>query len=274
MSPFAILPANVIQAWPSLSPKGQAVAVAVASFMNRWGECWPSIAALGERAGLSRRYSVSLALRELGDRGLLEVERRGHHRSNVCRWAAPARSVGSKRSGPAKNAHRPREKRVVDLAKNAGQNNLTEGDQGTSLSERSKSVRADDGPSAQGDALNERDFSLFGAEAEKALGLARESGLPVERIGQHLKTMCKAMEGDNPPRVPLAYWGEVLKRNYTPRQGPPARDDMTKRTAAHRQYMTAADKKAATPDQARAAIEAAKAKLKLNRDETVPLQSR
>ena len=85
MSPLACLPPAVVDALPTLSPSAVRVAVAVASFMGKSGECWPSRTALSERSGVRKPRNIGKALRELADCGLLEVKRRCR-RSSVYRW--------------------------------------------------------------------------------------------------------------------------------------------------------------------------------------------
>ncbi len=82
---YARLPGNVLQAWPDLSPSAKAVAVALASFMDRDGECWPSREKIMERSGVRRTATVSKATTELEAQGLLSVQRRSRQ-SCIYRW--------------------------------------------------------------------------------------------------------------------------------------------------------------------------------------------
>jgi uncharacterized phage protein (TIGR02220 family) len=60
------------------------VLVAIASYANVDGEGWPSEATLAAGTDLTVR-SISAAIRALERLGVLKVERRGHHQSNVYR---------------------------------------------------------------------------------------------------------------------------------------------------------------------------------------------
>lgn len=161
MSPYATLPEAVVDAWAGLSPKAKAVAGALASFMDKGGKCWPSIAALGKGAGLGRVYSVTLALKELRDAGLVEIVRRGQHKTNLYRWSDPAQSVGSDaRQTPRKTRARPRALRVPDPANSAGENtpkNTPKNTGGDGVADRAEAATPE---GLRGLALYERDRTL------------------------------------------------------------------------------------------------------------------
>ncbi len=70
---YAYLPDALIDTWPKLSPSAKAVAVALASFMNGKGECWPGVKALLERSGLRKRQTIADAVAELERTALVNV---------------------------------------------------------------------------------------------------------------------------------------------------------------------------------------------------------
>ena len=102
MSPLACLPPVVVDALPTLSPSAVRVAVAVASFMGKSGECWPGYNAIGERAGIGRRDTIRIALAELRERGLLKVKCR-RRTTALLSWQDPAQSVPSDAQGSTLN---------------------------------------------------------------------------------------------------------------------------------------------------------------------------
>lgn len=59
------------------------VGVAIASFMNQSGECFPSRAAVAERTGLDQR-AVSRALHELEERGFIRIKSRPGTSNCIC----------------------------------------------------------------------------------------------------------------------------------------------------------------------------------------------
>ncbi len=73
---YAYLPDALIDAWPKLSPSAKAVAVALASFMNGKGECWPGRESIGRRAGIARVKTITGAVRKLTEAKLICVRRR------------------------------------------------------------------------------------------------------------------------------------------------------------------------------------------------------
>jgi hypothetical protein len=83
---YAYLPDAVINAWPKLSPSAKAVAVALASFMNGKGECWPGVKALLERSGLRKPQTVADAVAELERMAVVNVQWRAR-RARVFSWA-------------------------------------------------------------------------------------------------------------------------------------------------------------------------------------------
>ena len=91
MGAYAYLPPAVVDALPGLTPSAARIAVAVASFMGKSGECWPSRAALSQRSGVRKPHTIARALRRLADAGLLEIKRRPN-RSSVYRWKCPLRA--------------------------------------------------------------------------------------------------------------------------------------------------------------------------------------
>ena len=85
MAPYAHLPASVVAALPKLSNKAVRVAVALGVFMDRAGECFPSRERIMQRSGLRRPWSVSRAIGELKDAGILDLQRRPNA-STLYRW--------------------------------------------------------------------------------------------------------------------------------------------------------------------------------------------
>ena len=99
---YAVLPEAVIQAWPALSFKAKSVVVAIASFMDGEGRCYPSREAIRRRAGLHRRDSVSAAISELA-KSVLEVARRPNSTS-VYSWS---RGVEVRKNRPPGSTGKP-----------------------------------------------------------------------------------------------------------------------------------------------------------------------
>lgn len=62
--------------WPGLSGLEAKTLVAIASFMDGEGQCFPSRKAIGERAGIPRMKSVSRCIVGLAEKGILTIERR------------------------------------------------------------------------------------------------------------------------------------------------------------------------------------------------------
>jgi len=113
---FAKLPESVVAALPKLSGSAVKVAVALASFMDKSGACFPTVESIATRAGHTQKRTTERALSRLKRLGLVRSERGYHHRPNVYWWAEtdPAKNDGS-------NAFRPGQKRTLDPAKNDAQ---------------------------------------------------------------------------------------------------------------------------------------------------------
>ena len=105
--PYAILPESAIAAMPRFSGSAVKVLVAVASFMPGRGleGCYPSLAAIGERAGIQREKTITAAIKELVAAGILTCVRR-KRQTNLLRWAVlePAISAGTEILDPAVSA--------------------------------------------------------------------------------------------------------------------------------------------------------------------------
>jgi hypothetical protein len=123
--PFAFLPENAVDALPKLSGATAKTLVGIASFMPGRGRegCFPSLAAIGERAGIRRENTIIAAIKELAAVGILVCERR-KRKTNWLRWAIlePAKSAGTKILEPAVSAK-------VDPALFAGGKVTKEGNQ-------------------------------------------------------------------------------------------------------------------------------------------------
>lgn len=105
--PYAHLPEHVVKALPKLTGKAARVLIAVASFMDRRGECRPGIETIGERAGIARRNTVSAAIQELQRAGVLAVERRRRKSSRFAwRILDKAESAASRKQDAAESAAR------------------------------------------------------------------------------------------------------------------------------------------------------------------------
>ena len=72
---YAVVPAAWVGALAELSDSAIRLAVALASFADRWGRCWPGNAALMERAGIADWRTFNGARKKLLARGLQIVER-------------------------------------------------------------------------------------------------------------------------------------------------------------------------------------------------------
>jgi len=83
-----ILPGPVAQAWPVLSPKAKAVAVALAIHMDGRQHCCLDRNDLLAATGLKKAATVSAAIRELERVGLIGVSR-GRNTPNTYCWSAP-----------------------------------------------------------------------------------------------------------------------------------------------------------------------------------------
>ena len=105
--PYAHLPEHVVKALPKLTGKAARVLIAVASFMDRRGECRPGIETIGERAGIAQRNTVSAAIQELQRAGVLAVERRRRKSSRFAwRILDKAESAASRKQDAAESAAR------------------------------------------------------------------------------------------------------------------------------------------------------------------------
>ena len=100
MGAYAYLPPAVVDALPGLTPSAARIAVAVASFMGKSGECWPGHKAIGRRAGISRLDTIRTALAELRDSGLLKVKRR-RRTTALLSWQDPPQRAASHAQDPA-----------------------------------------------------------------------------------------------------------------------------------------------------------------------------
>jgi hypothetical protein len=124
---FAVLPERFLDALPRLSLTAAKVGIALASFMDAKGSCFPSRQALGERCGIRRQKTISAATHELESAGVLAVRRRCR-RSCLYQWvpdgaqSAPSRNVhdGAKnaphegaKSAPHKQDHLNKVQRTV-----------------------------------------------------------------------------------------------------------------------------------------------------------------
>ena len=85
---YAFIPKEAVDAVPKLSGAAVRVMVALASFMRGRGQdgCYPSLLAVGERAGIKRRMTIINAIRELTAAGVISYERR-RRRSSLFKWA-------------------------------------------------------------------------------------------------------------------------------------------------------------------------------------------
>ena len=72
---------------PGFTPTQRAVAAALWSFMDMHGKCYPSMQALGERAGIAKRDHLRSALDALVDLGHLErsIQPKGRLSTNIYR---------------------------------------------------------------------------------------------------------------------------------------------------------------------------------------------
>lgn len=96
--PYAFIPENAIAALPSLSGVAVKTMNAIASFMpGRGAGCYPSLAAIGERAGIKREKTLSAAIKELTAAGVMVCERR-RRQTNLLRWSnlEPAETAGTR----------------------------------------------------------------------------------------------------------------------------------------------------------------------------------
>ena len=84
---YAYIPAEILEALPEMSGKACKIAVALAVFMNKQGKCWPSSKTLMETSGIRRRQSVTAALNELVELGLLSIKKEKFAR-NLYTWRA------------------------------------------------------------------------------------------------------------------------------------------------------------------------------------------
>lgn len=104
--PYAFIPESAIAALPRLSGSAVKVMNAIASFMpGRSAGCYPSLAAIGERAGINREKTISAAIKELTDVGVMVCERR-RRQTNYLKWEflEPAESAGTRILEPAVSA--------------------------------------------------------------------------------------------------------------------------------------------------------------------------
>ena len=84
---YAYMPAEIIEALPGMSGKACKIAMALAVFMDKQGKCWPSNRTLMGTSGIMRRQSVTAALNELVELGLLEIKKEKFAR-NLYTWRA------------------------------------------------------------------------------------------------------------------------------------------------------------------------------------------
>lgn len=86
--PYAFIPEKATDAVSGLSGVAVKVLVALATFMPGRGQngCYPSLAAIGERAGIKRKKTVIDALKELVSAGVVTCERR-RRQTNLLKWA-------------------------------------------------------------------------------------------------------------------------------------------------------------------------------------------
>jgi hypothetical protein len=75
-TPFAIVPSAVVAVLADLSPSAVRLAVALSSYANRDGRCWPSRNALMQRAGIGSKNTFARAMQELIDQCGLTIKRR------------------------------------------------------------------------------------------------------------------------------------------------------------------------------------------------------
>ncbi|MCD8139194.1 MAG: helix-turn-helix domain-containing protein [Planctomycetaceae bacterium] len=105
--PYAFIPEKAVEAMPKLSGVATKVMVALATFMpgRRQEGCYPSLAAIGERAGINREKTVTAAIKELVAAGILVRERR-RRQTNLLKWATleQANSAGTRVLEPAVSA--------------------------------------------------------------------------------------------------------------------------------------------------------------------------
>ena len=86
--PFAIIPENAFDALPKLSGSAVKVMVAIAGFMPAGrdnGGGYPSLAAIGERAGINRQPTLTTVIRELAEAKVLVCERR-RRKTSLYKW--------------------------------------------------------------------------------------------------------------------------------------------------------------------------------------------
>lgn len=74
MSRFAIVPTYWLET-ESLTPADRMVLVALSSFADEGGYCWPSVASLARRSGSSER-TVQYSLKRLAELGAIRIEER------------------------------------------------------------------------------------------------------------------------------------------------------------------------------------------------------
>lgn len=72
----------------TLTTTQRAVAAALWSYMDRAGVCWPSVATIGQRAGINKRETVRIALDMLTERGHLERVLQPNGRLSTNRYKA------------------------------------------------------------------------------------------------------------------------------------------------------------------------------------------
>ena len=129
---YASLPEHVLTAWPRLSPAAAKVTVALASFMDKAGRCYPGREAIMAKAGIRRRNTFAGAIRELEGKGLIVLRRR-FQRTRYYSWTAEALVSETDTSDPQEvsesdtlTAPKGIEKRAVKVSQNDTLNNTKE----------------------------------------------------------------------------------------------------------------------------------------------------
>lgn len=83
--PYAHIPANAVEHLSDMSGATAKVMLAIASFMDQSGTCFPGICKIAERAGIRREPTISKAIGELVTMGIIRVRRR-KNRSQIYCW--------------------------------------------------------------------------------------------------------------------------------------------------------------------------------------------
>ncbi len=109
---FALIPEKFLNALPKMSPMAAKVGIAIASFMSKKGECFPSREAIGKKCGVRRMKTITAATRQLQDLDVL-VEKRRRNQSSKYRWVRDGAQSALSKDGQERAERAPTERRKV-----------------------------------------------------------------------------------------------------------------------------------------------------------------